>query len=85
MAYFILERYSEKYGLTPAVVGLPQNKRTLLPNNFKFLDGIMEIASTDQRANSLSVFARNDASANSGTILMVAKLLAKTRPLTLLA
>jgi len=47
LAYFILERYSEKYGLTPAVVGLPQNKRTLLPDNFKFLDGIVEIASTE--------------------------------------
>lgn len=47
LAYFILERYSEKYGLTPAVVGLPQNKRTLLPSNFKFLDGIMEITSTE--------------------------------------
>jgi len=47
LAYFIMERYGEKYGLTPAVVGLPQNKRTLLPGNFKFLDGIMEIASTE--------------------------------------
>jgi len=47
LAYFILERYSEKYSLTPAVVGLPQNKRTLLPDNFKFLDGIVEIASTE--------------------------------------
>lgn len=47
LAYFIMERYGEKYGLTPAVVGLPQAKRTLLPDNFKFLDGIMEIASTE--------------------------------------
>jgi hypothetical protein len=47
LAYFLMERYGEKYGLTPAVVGLPQNKRTLLPDNFKCLDGIMEIASTE--------------------------------------
>ena len=47
LAYFILERYSEKYGLTPAVIGLPQSKRTLLPDNFKFLNAIEEIASTE--------------------------------------
>ena len=47
VAYFILERYSEKYGLTPAVVGLPKSKRDLLPDNFKFLDGIEAIASTE--------------------------------------
>ena len=47
VAYFILERYSEKYGLTPAVVGLPRSKRDLLPDNFKFLDGIEDIASTE--------------------------------------
>ncbi|HUS04443.1 MAG TPA: SAP domain-containing protein [Dehalococcoidia bacterium] len=47
LAYFIMERYSEKYGLTPSVVGLPKNKRTLLPDNFKFLDDIMEIASNE--------------------------------------
>jgi len=47
LAYFILERYSQKYDLRPAVVGLPQNKRGLLPDNFKFLEDIMEIASTE--------------------------------------
>jgi len=47
LAYFIIERYSEKYDLTPAVVGLPKSKRELLPDNFKFLDSIMEIASTE--------------------------------------
>jgi len=47
VAYFILERYSEKYGLRPAVVGLPRSKRDLLPDNFKFLEDIMEIASTE--------------------------------------
>jgi len=47
VAYFILERYSEKYGLRPAVVGLPRSKRDLLPDNFKFLEDVMEIASTE--------------------------------------
>lgn len=47
LAYFIIERYSEKYGLTPAVIGLPRSKRELLPDNFKFLSGIEEIASTE--------------------------------------
>ncbi len=43
LAYFILERYSEKYNLTPAVVGLPKAKRDLLPGNFEFLTDISEI------------------------------------------
>ena len=43
LAYFILETYSEKYHLTPAVVGLPKNKRGLLPDNFQFLPDISEI------------------------------------------
>ncbi len=47
LAYSIIEKYSEKYGLRPAVVGLPRSKRDLLPDNFKFLDDIMEIASTE--------------------------------------
>jgi len=43
LAYFILERYSQKYGLTPAVVGLPKSKRTLLPDNFEFLNDMSQI------------------------------------------
>ena len=39
LAYFLLERYSQKYNLTPAVVGIPRNKRSLLPDNIEFLDG----------------------------------------------
>jgi len=47
LAYFIIERYSQKYGLSPAVVGLPQSRRELLPDNFKFLADIGEIVSTE--------------------------------------
>lgn len=47
LAYFILERYSEKYNLVPAVVGLPASKRTLLPDNFQFLDNISEVSSVE--------------------------------------
>lgn len=34
LAYWLLEHYSEKYNLQPAVVGLPQDKIALLPSNF---------------------------------------------------
>jgi len=47
LAYYILERYSEKYDLVPAVVGLPQAKRTLVPDNFLFLDNLGEVANTE--------------------------------------
>ncbi len=47
LAYFILERYSEKYNLTPAVVGLPKEKRDLVPGNFEFLTDISEIPSME--------------------------------------
>jgi len=43
LAYYILERYSKMYNLTPAVVGLPKEKQDLLPTNFKFLTDISEI------------------------------------------
>lgn len=47
LAYFILEKYSQKYSLAPAVVGLPKNKRDLLPDNFDFLASIDEIPSKE--------------------------------------
>jgi len=47
LAYFILERYSQKYSLTPAVVGLPKGKRTLLPGNFEFLSDMSQIPATE--------------------------------------
>jgi len=43
LAYYILERYSKMYDLTPAVVGLPEAKRDLVPSNFEFLTDISEI------------------------------------------
>jgi len=47
LAYFILEKYSQKYNLTPAVVGLPDNKKTLVPESFKLLRDISEIPSME--------------------------------------
>jgi len=38
LAYYLLETYSQKYDLLPAVVGLPREKQTLLPSNFIILD-----------------------------------------------
>jgi hypothetical protein len=38
LAYWLLERYSEKYHLQPATVGLPATKRSLLPENVAVLD-----------------------------------------------
>ena len=38
LSYWLLERFSEKYSLTPTVVGIPKEKRTLLPGNFVFVD-----------------------------------------------
>jgi hypothetical protein len=39
LAYWLLERYGQKYNLTPAVVGIPHNKASLLPDSFKKLEG----------------------------------------------
>jgi len=47
LAYYILERYSAKYNLTPAVVGLPKEKQKLLPGNFKFLEDISQIPNAE--------------------------------------
>lgn len=38
LAYWLLERFSEKYHLQPATVGLPASKRSLLPENVAVLD-----------------------------------------------
>ncbi|GAH27230.1 unnamed protein product, partial [marine sediment metagenome] len=38
LAYYLLETYSQKYNLLPAVVGLPRDKQELLPENFIILD-----------------------------------------------
>lgn len=42
LAYYLLETYSQKYDLLPAVVGLPRDKQTLLPPNFIILDDSSE-------------------------------------------
>ena len=34
LAYYLLETFSQKYNLLPAVVGLPREKQGLLPSNF---------------------------------------------------
>jgi len=47
LAYYILERYGKRYDLTPTVVGLPREKQALLPDNFKFLTDISEIAGAE--------------------------------------
>ncbi len=38
LAYWVLEYFSQKYHLTPVTVGLPHNKRELLPESIKHLD-----------------------------------------------
>lgn len=38
LAFDLLETYSQKYELTPVVVGFPENKRELLPENFVIAD-----------------------------------------------
>jgi len=42
LAYYLLETYSQKYDLLPAVVGLPRDKQTLLPPNFIILEDSSE-------------------------------------------
>jgi len=34
LCYWLLERYSAKYNLAPCVVGLPENKLSLVPDNY---------------------------------------------------
>ncbi len=34
LAYWLLERFSQEYGLLPVVVGFPRDRRELLPDNF---------------------------------------------------
>ena len=47
LAYWLLERFSKEYDLTPTVVGIPGAKRTLLPDNFAFLDSPDECTSVE--------------------------------------
>jgi hypothetical protein len=47
LAYWLLERYSHKYDLLPAVVGLPREKQYLLPKNFVIKDHPDECATLE--------------------------------------
>ena len=38
LAYWLLERFSQEYNLTPYTVGVPADKAVLLPENFHILD-----------------------------------------------
>ena len=42
LAYYLLETYSQKYNLLPAVVGLPREKQGLLPSDFIVKDSPSE-------------------------------------------
>lgn len=44
LAYYLLETFSQKYCLTPAVVGLPADKQELLPSDFLLLSEPSECA-----------------------------------------
>ena len=44
LAYWLLETFSQKYGLLPVVVGFPRDKQTLLPSNFIILEHPSECA-----------------------------------------
>ena len=47
LAYYLIERYAEKYNLIPSVVGVPQNKKSLLPEGYRFLDDVTEIPAVE--------------------------------------
>lgn len=42
LAFYLVERFSRKYGLTPAIVNFPLEKRNLLPSNFILPESIEE-------------------------------------------
>lgn len=43
LAFYLLETFSKKYELQPAVVGFPKEKRGLLPENFLIVDSPSEL------------------------------------------
>ncbi len=47
LACWIMERYSEKYGMLPAVVGFPRSKQNLLSPSFVIIDDIEECTSME--------------------------------------
>jgi hypothetical protein len=48
LAFWLLETFSRRYSLTPCVVGLPGDKRGLLPENFLVLDTLGELTRTER-------------------------------------
>ena len=57
LAYYLLETFSQKYNLLPAVVGLPRNKQELLPANFVVLEDPSECT---QRENIIAFIDEAD-------------------------
>lgn len=57
LAYYLLETFSQKYNLLPAVVGLPRNKQELLPPNFVVLEDPSECT---QRENIIAFIDEAD-------------------------
>lgn len=47
LCHYLLERYGRKYNLQPAVVGLPVNKRKLLPDTFETLASPDDLTKTE--------------------------------------
>ena len=48
LAFWLLETFSRRYSLTPCVVGLPGDKRALLPESFLVLDTPGELTRTER-------------------------------------
>ena len=48
LAFWLLETCSRRYSLTPCVVGLPADKRALLPESFLVLDTPGELTRTER-------------------------------------
>ncbi|MBA7574005.1 hypothetical protein ES708_15807 [subsurface metagenome] len=57
LAYYLLETFSQKYNLLPAVVGLPRNKQELLPPDFVVLEDPSECT---QRENIIAFIDEAD-------------------------
>lgn len=47
LAFWLMERYSARLKLRPCVVGFPENKKELLPDNFEVIDSVDEVASCE--------------------------------------
>jgi hypothetical protein len=47
LSFWLMERYAARLKLKPCVVGFPQDKRKLLPDNFEIIDDIDKVASCE--------------------------------------